>query len=56
MIEKAAVGEAIITSVYTDEGINRNFSYMESRRKGNFMSDSYQKPAVLAISSIKYLP
>lgn len=39
MIEKALVGAVIITSVYTDEGINRNFSYRESRRKGGFMED-----------------
>lgn len=40
MIEKALVGGGTVTSVYTDDSINGNFSYMESRRKGGFTEDT----------------
>lgn len=36
MTEKSLVGVRI-TSLYTVEGANRNFSYIESREKGGFM-------------------
>lgn len=40
MTEKALVGGVTITSVYTDDSINRNLSYKESRRKGGLTEDT----------------
>lgn len=40
MTEKALIGEVTITSLYTDEGVNRNFSCTERRGKGGFMGDT----------------
>lgn len=55
MTDKACIEGVTITSLYTDEGVNRNFSYIESRGKG-FMEDTQSKPAILAVSSTKYTP
>lgn len=47
---------ATITSLDTDEGVNRNCSCTEIRGKGLFMEDTPYKPAILAVSSTKYPP
>lgn len=40
MTEKAVVERVRVTSLYTDEGANSNFSCTEGREKGGFVEDT----------------